>query len=129
MKSSSTGLLFSLLFALWLSACANNSDAAVQAVERYNNALVSGDADRLVTNSCAAWEPDALVELASFAAVDVTLDNMKCQEAGEEGGGMIIECTGKIVANYGNEVLEIDLEDRLYQVIMEGGEFRMCGYR
>ena len=35
----------------------------------------------------------------------------------------------KIVANYGNEVLELDLSERSYQVVEEGGEWRMCGYR
>jgi len=46
-----------------------------------------------------------------------------------EGNSAIVACTGKIVANYGNEVLEIDLAAQKYQAVFEGGEWRMCGYR
>lgn len=129
MKSFFSGLLLILLVALILPACSNASDPAVIAVERYNNALTAGDRDRLVTSSCAAWEADALVELASFAAVKVTLEDMQCQEAGEDTNMILVACTGKVIANYGDEVLEINLADRQYQVVMEGGEWRMCGYR
>jgi len=40
-----------------------------------------------------------------------------------------VSCTGTITANYGNEVLEIDLSERTYQVVFEAGERRMCGCR
>lgn len=129
MKSYLPVFFLSLLLALCLSACTNTSDAAVMAVKGYTNALVSGDEHRLVTSSCAAWEADALLELASFAAVMVTIEDMQCQEAGEDNESILVACTGRIIANYGDEVLEINLADRQYQVVMEGGEWRMCGYR
>ena len=40
----------------------------------------------------------------------------------------LVGCTGTIVANYGNEVLEINLADQTYKAAFEGGEWRMCGY-
>jgi hypothetical protein len=36
----------------------------------------------LISNSCADWEDDALIELDSFALVEVTVDGMSCAESG-----------------------------------------------
>ncbi len=70
-----------------------------------------------------------MTELESFTAVTVTLQDLACQESGKDGETRLIECSGKIVANYGNEVLEITLSERIYQAVYEAGEWRMCGYR
>jgi hypothetical protein len=121
-------LLFIAMLA-GVSACSNDSDGPVSAIQAYNQALVNGDANQLSTLSCSDWEADAQNELASFAAVKVSLENMACSQAQEDGDTVLVSCTGKIVANYGNEVLEIDLADRLYQAVLEGGDWRMCGYR
>lgn len=112
-----------------LTACSNDSSGPVLAIEAYNQALVNGEADQLTTLSCADWEAEAQNELASFAAVKVSLEDMSCSQGDQDGDTVLISCTGKIVANYGNEVLEINLADRLYQAIKEGGDWRMCGYR
>ncbi len=85
--------------------------------------------ERVSTLSCAGWESQARTELESFSAVTVTIENPACQESGIDGELTLVSCTGKIVANYGNEVLEIDLADRTYLSANEGGEWRMCGYR
>ena len=112
---------------LW--ACSGDSGGAAGAVEAYNQALVEGNEERLANLSCADWEADARNELASFAAVKVTLENMQCSETDQDGDTTLVACSGKIIANYGNEVLEINLEDLTYQVVLEGGDWRMCGYR
>ena len=91
--------------------------------------MVEGNAERLATLSCAEWEADARNELASFAAVKVMLENMQCSETDQDGDTILVSCSGKIIANYGNEVLEINLEDLTYKVVLEGSEWRMCGYR
>jgi hypothetical protein len=125
---------FAVLFVVVLSlsllwACSADSGGAAGAVESYNQALVGKNTKRLSTLSCAAWEADALNELASFAAVKVMLENMQCSETDQDGDTTLVSCSGKIIANYGNEVLEINLEEMTYQVVLEGGEWRMCGYR
>jgi hypothetical protein len=112
-----------------VSACSKDSSGPVSAIEAYNQALVNGEADQLTTLSCADWEADAQNELASFAAVKVSLEELSCSQGDKDGDTVLVSCTGKIVANYGNEVLEINLADRLYQAVLEGGEWRMCGYR
>ena len=121
-------LLFACVLA-GVSACSSNSGSPVSAIESYNQALVKGEADQLTTLSCSDWEADAKNELASFAAVTVSLEDMSCSEKDKDGDTVLVSCTGKIIANYGNEVLEINLADRLYQAVLEGGEWRMCGYR
>lgn len=123
-------LIIFILSAL-LAACAADAGAgaAASAVQDYLQALVDQDSERLSNLSCAAWEGDALTEMESFTAVSVTLQEPSCQEAGVDGETTLVTCSGKIVANYGNEVLEIDLSERTYQAVYEGGEWRMCGYR
>jgi hypothetical protein len=128
MRRSSFILLLVAIIA-GLSACSNDSDGPVSAIEAYNKALVNGEVDQLTTLSCSDWEADAQNELASFAAVKVSLEDMTCSQGDKDGDTVLVSCSGKIIANYGNEVLEINLADRLYQAALEGGEWRMCGYR
>ena len=123
--------LFFCAVLLMLAGCAGGGDGsgAAAAVERYFQALVTGDVNQLVDASCAAWEESARLEMESFTAVSVELEDMTCQEAGQEDDITLVTCSGTIVANYGNEVLEIDLSERMYEVIAEAGELRLCGYR
>ena len=122
-------LISGLLFVLLLSACSGNaSEAAPSAVIGYLEALVAMDENGMINYSCAAWEEQARLEFKSFAAVKANLESPSCQVSGEGEGYTPVSCTGKIIANYGAEDLEIDLADRIYKVIEDGGEWRMCGY-
>jgi hypothetical protein len=115
---------------LALAACSSQgAGGAAGAIEAYIRALVEKDADRLSTLSCAAWEADAQLELESFGAVTAELEGPECEESGEEADMTLVSCQGKITANYGAEVLELNLGDQTYQAAFENGEWRMCGYR
>jgi hypothetical protein len=123
--------IFSLVV---LTGCSAGSNAgsdrgAAEGIERYLRALAAGDVNQLVDASCAAWEQDARLELDSFAAVSVELVDLNCEQSDQEVDSTRVNCSGKIIANYGNEVLEIALADRSYVAVYEGGEWRMCGYR
>ncbi len=119
-----------LLLALTLSACSGAAQSGPgAAVLSYLQALIDRDSARLAALSCPDWEAAAQLELESFAAVTVTLEEASCQESGADGETTLVSCTGKIVANYGNEVLELDLAERTYQVVQQGGDWLMCGYR
>jgi hypothetical protein len=123
-------LISTLVFAvLILAACASNTDAPVQAVQNYLNALVNKEADKLPSLVCADWEDDALIELDSFQAVDARLEDVACSQTGTDGDTALVLCTGNIVATYGDEDQEIDLSTRTYQVIEEGGDWWVCGTR
>ncbi|MBL8107896.1 MAG: hypothetical protein JNJ72_20175, partial [Anaerolineales bacterium] len=82
-----TKLTISMLaLSILLSACgASASGGATNAVESYITALATKDQAALISNSCADWEDDALIELDSFALVEVTVDGMSCAESGTDG--------------------------------------------
>jgi len=119
---------FIIIGSILASACSQQGGAA-DSVLAYLQALSSRDENRVVLSSCAAWEGQARTELEAFSAVSVSLENASCSEAGTDGDFTLVDCTGKIIANYGNEILEIDLSERTYQTVYEGGEWRMCGYQ
>ncbi len=83
----------------------------------------------MINQACAQWESQAKLEFDSFAAVKVALEGPGCSETGQDGSVSLVNCSGKIIASYGEEDLIIDLAERTYQVVNEGGEWRMCGYR
>ena len=120
-----------LFIILALGGCAEAATqaGAPQGVERYLKALVERDRSLLASASCADWEAQANVEFDSFAAVKLELKDLACQETGQASPFSLVSCTGSIVANYGAEQLEIDVADRIYLAIEEGGEWRMCGYQ
>ena len=125
-------LPFIVIIPLILASCAggNQEQAAAAAVQSYWQAMVERDLNKVVTSSCAAWEAQARTEFNSFSAVTLKLDNLKCQAAGQAAGDAVqVTCSGAIIANYGAEDLTIDIADRTYQVVNEGGEWRMCGYQ
>lgn len=130
MKSANWYFVFLIILLFMLvSACNNNQNSASTSVEEYFNALVNRDENKLINYSCADWESDARSEFNSFSAVSVSLENLNCQETGQDEEFTVISCKGVITANYGNEVLEIHLEDQNYLSIFDAGEWRMCGYR
>lgn len=131
MKRTSILFLSLILLLAALTGCGGQAGGldAAGAIESYFRALVDKDAERLSTLSCAAWENDARVELESFGAVTAELENLACQAGDEDGETALVSCQGLIRANYGAEVLELDLAERNYQAVFENGEWRMCGYR
>jgi hypothetical protein len=117
------------LLMIILVACVGGNSGPAETIEAYNKALAAKDTNRVATLSCADWEQNAMTEVESLAAVSVDLENMQCSQSGVEGETTLVSCSGKIVANYGNEILEIDLSDRTYQAVQQGGQWLMCGYR
>jgi hypothetical protein len=112
-----------------LSACGQSNNGAAGAVENYLNALVNKDASRLSALSCAEWEPSAQMELDSFQGVTTRLDGLACKATTTDNNTTSVICQGKILATYDNEDQEFDLSVRTYQVLNQGGEFLVCGYK
>ncbi len=124
-----TCAILAMILMATLSSCTADRDGAVKAIQAYLQALVNKDAESIATLSCANYEADARTELESFTAVSVNLHDLDCKESGVDGETTLVSCSGKIIANYGNEVLEIDLAERTFQAVYEDGDWRMCGYR
>ena len=121
-------ILFTLFASLLLAACGTSSSAGPEkAVEAYLTALVEKDSTRLSTLSCAEWEPTALMELDSFAAVSTTLEGLSGAQSGADGANALVTCQGKIVASYNGELQEFDLSARAYIAENSTGEWLVCG--
>lgn len=114
---------------LSLVGCGSGKENAAKAVEAYIQALSDKDANRISSLSCADWESSALVEIDSLTAVGSNVEGLSCQSSGQEGEDMLISCTGFLALDYGGEAQQIDLSSRTYIAHLEGGEWRMCGYR
>ncbi len=124
-------LLIIMLAGMLLAACSSSSksDGPAKAVEKYLNALVAKDENKLSTLVCGDWEDQALIELDSFQAVTPRLDKAACEQTGTDGDTALVKCTGKIIATYNNEDQELDLSVRTYQVVQQGGDWLVCGTR
>lgn len=116
---------------LLLGSCgtAASSTAPAGTVEAYIQALVGRDRNHLSALSCADWEPTALQEMDSFQAVKTRLEGLACQVSGTEGATTLVKCQGKIIATYNGEDQALDLSARTYQVVHQGGDYVVCGFR
>ncbi len=129
MRKGISAILFLLAFVMLVSACGKAPDPAAKAVEDYINALVNKDATRLSALSCADWEASALLELDSLQAVATKAEGVACTLTGTDGTTSDVTCQGKILATYNNEEQQLDLSVRTYQVVQQGGEYLVCGYK
>lgn len=116
------------LIAAFLVGCSGAGDQAARAVERYLQALANRDLNQMVSHTCAAWEAQARQEFNSFTAVELELKDVSCKVTGQDQSFTLVSCTGSIIANYGNEDLQIDVAEQTFRVIQEGGDWRVCGY-
>ena len=117
-----------ILIVFLLPACGSAS-GPVRTMEDYLNALVVKDATRLSTLSCADWAQSAAVEMDSFQAVTASLEGLSCEVTGTDGAFTLVTCQGNIVTSYNGETQQFDLSLRTYQVVEQGGETLVCGYR
>ena len=100
-----------------------------QTVEDYLQAVVDGDWTRAVNLSCASWEEGARTEANSFESIEAWLEGVSCSAQNEETDTAAVTCQGVIIATYGAEDRQLTLQGRVYQVVLDGGEWRMCGYQ
>jgi len=122
-------ILLSMLV-LPLTACSGKSaDPASKVAEDYLNALVAKDSTKLSALSCASWESSALLELDSLQAVKTRLDGVSCKTSGTTGGTAQVNCQGRILATYNGEDQALDISARTYQVVQQGGNYLVCGYK
>jgi hypothetical protein len=130
MKISFRYFVLLVLLAFMVVTCqkSQGSDAS-SVVGDYFKALVAKDANQAVNLSCATWEGQAQIDADTFSLNPATAENIQCKTAGEDGQAALISCTGKLVLDYNGDKQEINLADRTYRAVQEGGEWRMCGYK
>jgi hypothetical protein len=111
-----------------LASCAPKQAGASRAVEGLLRALVERDEARFTALTCPEYESQALIEYDSFALVRAELNGVRCGVTGGEGNTSVVRCAGSIDATYDNEVRRFDLTPRIYQVLLSGGDWLVCGY-
>jgi hypothetical protein len=129
MSKISKLLVGGLLFLIILTACSTRNTQPEQAVEAYLNAIVEAKIDKITTVSCAEWEEDAWRELESCQGVEVSVGDMQCTQSGTDGDTALVTCSGHFLTSYDGEAMEIDLSTREYELVQQGGEWLVCGYR
>ena len=129
MRRSMILLSLFILFSLLLAACSGTKSQPAAAVEAYLQALVNKQSEQLSNLSCADWESSALTELDAFQNVEAQLVDLSCKETGSDGSPRQFPWGGKITASYNGEMQDFPLGERVYQLVEEGGEWRVCGYQ
>ena len=130
MRKFTLAVILISILALLLSACGGKAaDPASKAVVDYLNALVAKDSTKLAALSCKDWESNALMELDSLQAVKTRLEGLSCKSVGTDGTTTSVKCDGKLVATYNGEDQTLDISARTYQVVQQGGEYLVCGYK
>lgn len=130
-----------LMLVLVLASCGGNNsqntpdtstedavaeDAAAEAVERYLTAKANSDESALRPLLCSAMEADFPREAASFSSVTgVHVEGMACTSTQSDTDETVVQCEGKIIANYGAEDNEFPLTS--YRAVREDGEWKWCG--
>jgi len=122
--------ILSMLGVLLLAGCSaaaptaspTPDNAAGEAVQRYLQARIDGDADALAQLLCAEREGDARRDAASFAALEAALEEVVCTF---DGSSSTVSCTGSIVAVYDGENRALEIPR--YSVVQEDGEWKVCG--
>jgi hypothetical protein len=70
-----------------------------------------------------------MLELDSLQAVATKLEGLTCSVTAMSGTTSEISCQGKILTTYNNEDQQLDLSVRTYQVVKQGGDYLVCGYK
>ncbi len=111
---------------LLVAACARQGSAS-DVIEKYLQAKVKSDADRLASLSCKEWEAQAAQDATSFESVKAELQDMSCKAGDKDGPYTLVTCEGKIVVAYQGETREFPLSATTYRAVLEDGEWKMCG--
>jgi len=120
--------LTAALFIPFLLAACGSVGIPDQAIESYLQALVNTDEIAAVNASCAAWEGQAILESAAYQGVEAQLENLDCQVFSQDGKTAQVACSGQIRYSYAGGEDQLDeLGGRLFSLVVEGGEWKMCG--
>lgn len=96
-----------------------------QVVQAYLAARVQSNSREMQALSCAAWDPQALIQSQSFRAMNAELRDVSCATTSETAGQAVVACDGVIVTHYNNQTREWPI--RQYQLIQENDLWQICG--
>lgn len=120
-----------LMIFLFLASCSSEQekDRAALVIEAYLTAMVEHENEIIANLSCTSWEEGALTDVAAYDGVNARLEAVECQLAQRDGDNGLVTCQGSIIANYFGEERPLALDELLFVVKREAGDWRMCGYQ
>lgn len=126
-------LLLAMMIVVGLLVGCGTSDAGkgsgeAAVVESFYRAIIAHDRDVVGTLVCADWEKDGKREVDAFAGTTPELVDFKCSVKESGVRSATVTCEGKIAASYGAEITDFPLSDRVHMVVLEGSEWRVCGF-
>lgn len=117
------------VFLIGLIACTpQQTSGPTAAIESYLQTRITGDTQKLIAQSCKAWESGANLDADSIRNRNPKLDSVACQKTGQDGDTTLVNCTGKIITNYDGKDNAVELSKQTYKVVQEDGQWKMCGY-
>ena len=115
---------------LAVSACGTKTTAnAADATYAYLQALASKDKDAVISLTCKESEEQAILEVDALMSVDAALNDIRCEQTGQDGDEVLVVCTGSLDLTYNDEIRAIELDKRTYSMKMEDGQWRVCSYK
>jgi len=121
-------LILLALVSVLAVGCSGGSGDAASVTKAYLQALVDKNENTISDLSCADWEAQAKLEVESMQSVNAELKDVSCKVTGTDGDKTLVSCQGSIQFTYTNESQQLDLSQRTYEMVKEGGEWRVCGY-
>ncbi|MCJ7519678.1 MAG: hypothetical protein MUO42_08415 [Anaerolineaceae bacterium] len=112
-----------------IGCSAVNKSNPADATFAYLKALTEKDKTKVINLSCKAWEEQASLEVDALLSVGASLNNVQCQVNDTEGDFQKVNCSGKLDLTYNDEVRSIDLSPRIYSMVLEDGQWRVCSYK
>jgi outer membrane lipoprotein-sorting protein len=120
----------SIAILLAVSSCGTKTTAnAADATYAYLQALASKDTDAVISLTCKESEEQAILEVDALMSVDAALNDIRCEQTGQDGDEVLVVCTGSLDLTYNNEIRAIELDKRTYSMKMEDGQWRVCSYK
>ncbi|MGD0706935.1 MAG: hypothetical protein ABSA51_00630 [Anaerolineaceae bacterium] len=117
-----------ILVSIMAAGCSGGGADAASVTKAYMQALVDKNENTISDLSCADWEAQAKLEVESLQSVKAELKDVSCKVSGTDVDKTLVSCQGSIQFTYTNESQQLDLSQRTYEMVKEGGEWRVCGY-
>ncbi|MBN1967655.1 MAG: hypothetical protein JW910_23565 [Anaerolineae bacterium] len=119
-------VLLSLILTVLLTACASSDPAAV--IMSYLEAKVNTDLNGILAVTCAEYESQAQIDANSFESMNPVMQDVTCAVASTTDSEAVVTCRGLIVTTYQGETREWPAGPFPYRLVMEDGEWKMCGF-
>lgn len=118
-----------LLLSLTAACGTSSNEKAAEAAEAYLLALARQNKEEVINLSCKSWEEQAALEVDALLSVGSEVNDLTCEEIGQEESLTLVRCQGSLDLTYNEEIRSLDLSRRTYYMAQEEGRWRVCSYQ